>query len=101
MTEEEAIGILNYYNKWRMGAEIPMKQPEVITEAINIIIYEYYKKTKTKHMEQSIKNELIATMLLKVIEENELSQDSAEDTMWKIGYKEGCDMMIEFLNELK
>ncbi len=52
-------------------------------------------------METTIKNELIATMLLKVIEENELSQDSVEETTWKIGYKEACDMMIEFLNELK
>ena len=46
MTEEEAIGILNYYNKWRMGAEIPMKQPEVITEAIDTIINAYKKRTK-------------------------------------------------------
>jgi len=52
-------------------------------------------------METTIKNELISTMLLKVIEENELSQESAEETTWKIGYKEACDMMIEFLNELK
>lgn len=52
-------------------------------------------------MEQTIKNELIATMLLKVIEENELSQESVEDTMWKLGYKEACDMMIELLNQLK
>jgi hypothetical protein len=101
MTEKEAIIILTYYNDWRMGEDIEMPSPKLLTEAINIIIYEYYKKTKTKHMETTIKNELIATMLLKVIEENELSQDSAEETTWKIGYKEACDMMIEFLNELK
>ena len=86
MTEKEAIIILTYYNDWRMGEDIEMPSPKLLTEAIKIIIYEYYKKIKTKHMEQSIKNELIATMLLKVIE---------------IGYKEACDMMIEFLNELK
>ena len=101
MTEKEAIIILTYYNDWRMGEDIPMQQPAVITEALKTIIHEYYKKIKTKHMEQSIKNELIATMLLKVIEENESSQESVEDTMWKLGYQEACDMMIEFLNELK
>lgn len=46
MTEEQAIGILNYYNKWRMGAEIPMKEPEEITEAINAIVNAYKKRTK-------------------------------------------------------
>lgn len=101
MTEKEAIIILTYYNDWRMGEDIEMPSPKLLTEAIKIIIYEYYKKIKTKHMEQSIKNELIATMLLKVIEENESSQESVEDTMWKLGYQEACDMMIEFLNELK
>ena len=52
-------------------------------------------------METTIKNELIAAMLLKVIDENQLSQQSIEEDTWKIGYKEACDMMIEYLNELQ
>jgi hypothetical protein len=47
MTEKEAIIILTYYNDWRMGAEIPMKQPKVITKAIETII-NAYKKRKNK-----------------------------------------------------
>ena len=45
MTEKEAIIILTYYNDWRMGADIPMQEPEVITEALETIIKAYYKKT--------------------------------------------------------
>lgn len=45
MTEKEAIIILTYYNDWRMGEDIPMQEPAVITEALKTIINAYYKKT--------------------------------------------------------
>lgn len=45
MKEEEAIIILNYYNQWRQGKDIPMLEPSVITEAIKTIIDYYYKNT--------------------------------------------------------
>jgi hypothetical protein len=45
MTEEEAILLLASYNLWRLGAEIEMKEPKEITEAIETIINAYYKKT--------------------------------------------------------
>jgi hypothetical protein len=35
MTEHEAILLLASYNLWRLGAEIEMKEPKEITEAIN------------------------------------------------------------------
>lgn len=46
MTEKEAIIILTYYNDWRMGADIPMQEPAVITEAINTIVNAYKKRNK-------------------------------------------------------
>ena len=42
MTEKEAIIILTYYNDWRMGEDIPMQEPAVITEALKTIIQAYY-----------------------------------------------------------
>jgi hypothetical protein len=45
MTEKEAIIILTYFNEWRMGEDIPMPKPAVITEALKTIIQAYYKKT--------------------------------------------------------
>jgi len=45
MTEKEAIIILTYYNDWRMGEDIEMPSPKLITEAIETIIQAYYKKT--------------------------------------------------------
>jgi len=45
MTEKEAIIILTYYNDWRMGEDIEMPNPKLITEAIKTIIQAYYKKT--------------------------------------------------------
>jgi hypothetical protein len=42
MTEKEAIIILTYYNDWRMGEDIPMQEPAVITEALKTIIKYYY-----------------------------------------------------------
>jgi hypothetical protein len=42
MTEKEAIIILTYYNDWRMGEDIPMQEPSVITEALKTIIQYYY-----------------------------------------------------------
>ena len=45
MTEKEAIIILTYYNYWRMGEDIEMPSPKLITEAIETIIQYYYINT--------------------------------------------------------
>jgi hypothetical protein len=42
MTEKEAIIILTYYNDWRMGEDIEMPNPKLITEALKTIIEYYY-----------------------------------------------------------
>lgn len=51
-------------------------------------------------METTIKHQLIAAMLLKVIDENKSSQESVETEEWKLGYHEACDMVLEFLDVL-
>ena len=51
-------------------------------------------------METTIKHELIAAMLLKVIDENKEAQESVETEEWKLGYHEACDMVLEFLDVL-
>lgn len=38
MTLEEAVKILEYYNKWRQGYITPMPNPIEITQAIKIIL---------------------------------------------------------------
>jgi len=41
MVLKEAIDILERYNKWRLGANIPMVESKKITEAINVVVEEY------------------------------------------------------------
>jgi len=48
MTEKEAIINLAYYNDWRLGEDIPMPEPKVITEAIKVVI----QKFKERNYEQ-------------------------------------------------
>ena len=40
MTLQEAIKILEEYNKWRRGAETPQLNPKIIGEAIDIAIHQ-------------------------------------------------------------
>jgi hypothetical protein len=51
-------------------------------------------------MEVTIKHELLAAIMLKVIDENKDSQESVESEEWKLGYHEACDMVLEFLDQL-
>ena len=52
-------------------------------------------------MKVTEKNEVLAAILLKVIDENQESQNSSEHEIWKLGYKEACDMIIEHLKEIQ
>ena len=52
-------------------------------------------------MEENIKNELLASILLKVMDENQLSQNSEENELWKLGYHEACDMVLKHLQLLQ
>ena len=38
MTLQEAIQTLEYYNKWRLGAELDQPSPKEITDALEIAI---------------------------------------------------------------
>jgi hypothetical protein len=44
--------------------------------------------------------ELLALILVNVIDENNQSQDSQENELWKLGYQEACDKVIDMLQEL-
>ena len=50
---------------------------------------------------EEIKNELLASILLKVIDENREAQESIESEEWKLGYHEACDMVLEELQKLQ
>lgn len=52
-------------------------------------------------MEEKIKNELLASILLQVIDKNKEVEESAESDEWILGYHEACNMVIRFLEELK
>ena len=45
MTKEEALNILVEFQKWRRGAEIPMQEPRIIGEAIDMAIEVLKEKT--------------------------------------------------------
>lgn len=48
MTKEEALNILAEFQKWRRGAEIPMQEPRIIGEAIDVAIEVLKEKTKNE-----------------------------------------------------
>lgn len=41
MEAQEALKLLEYHNKWRKGADIPMLNPTVLGEVIDTIIKKY------------------------------------------------------------
>lgn len=41
----EAIKLLKHHQKWRMGADIPMIAPHLISQAIECLIMEFELKT--------------------------------------------------------
>lgn len=52
-------------------------------------------------MEVNIKDELLASIMLQVIDKNREVQESSESDEWILGYHEACDMVLEHLQELK
>ena len=49
MNLQKAISVLNEYQEWRMGAEIPMLEPKQISEAIRIILDDHlHRQLETK-----------------------------------------------------
>jgi len=52
MTLTEALKILGVYQKWRLGAEIPMIPPNKVTKAIDVILQE---QDKNKYSEENMK----------------------------------------------
>lgn len=44
MEVKDAIDLLEHYNKWRKGADVPMVQPKALSEAIDLIVELYRKK---------------------------------------------------------
>ena len=43
MDVQEALRLLEHHNKWRRGADIPMLNPTVLGEVIDIIVKEFKK----------------------------------------------------------
>lgn len=56
-----------------------------------------------KNMETELnaqKVAITASILLKLKEENKLSQESVEDETWKVGYQDACKMVEDYIKEL-
>ena len=49
MELKQAIEILTEYNQWRLGEDIPMIEPSLITVALNEVIEEYNNKNINKY----------------------------------------------------
>lgn len=45
--------------------------------------------------------DLLGTLLVKIVDENIISQESVESEEWKLGYQEACDMVIEYLAKIQ
>jgi hypothetical protein len=45
MNLAEAIKTIEHYQKWRLGADIEMIHPKILTQALNLILDEVKKKT--------------------------------------------------------
>jgi hypothetical protein len=43
MDVQEALRLLEHHNKWRRGADVPMLQPKVLGEVIDLIVKEFKK----------------------------------------------------------
>jgi hypothetical protein len=56
------------------------------------------KQLKSNTME---KEQLLASLLIKIVDENKLSQESAESDEWILGYQEACEMMINYLAKIQ
>ena len=52
-------------------------------------------------MKPTIKDEILAHLLLKVIDENKNVEESSESEEWILGYHEACDMVLEFIGDLQ
>jgi hypothetical protein len=48
MELKRAIEILTEYNRWRLGEDVPMIEPSLITVALNKVIDEYTTKKPSK-----------------------------------------------------
>jgi len=44
---------------------------------------------------------ITASIILKVMDENKKSQESDENELWKLGYHEACDMILEQIREFQ
>lgn len=55
MTYEEAIKTLKIHQEWRLGADIEMLEPKIITEAIDAILF-YHPKQVTDTILRSVLN---------------------------------------------
>ena len=47
------------------------------------------------------KEQLLASLLIKIVDENKLSQESAESDEWILGYQEACEMMINYIAKIQ
>lgn len=47
MTLSEAITILEHHQKWRLGADLEMVHPKILTQALDLILEEVKKNIET------------------------------------------------------
>lgn len=60
MNLAEAIKIVEYHQKWRMGADLEMIHPKILTQALNLILEEVKKNIVQSPLnsDEEIKNVL-------------------------------------------
>lgn len=51
MTLQEAVKILETHQRWRLGAEIEISEPKVLTKALDVVL-EYLLKVAHEHLKK-------------------------------------------------
>jgi len=51
MTLQEAVTILETHQRWRLGAEIEMEEPKVVTKALDVVLA-YLLEVALEHLKK-------------------------------------------------
>ena len=71
MTLQEAISVLTIHQQWRMGEEIPMLEPKIISEAINIILDNHLHNQLEETVEEKMHKFFNETSPIELVEKFE------------------------------
>lgn len=90
MELSKAIEVLKEHNEWRLGADIPMENPKVITEAINTVVnnFKYFDEKQERISDLECRVKELKNSCLEFSQKIEYTEKEKED-YWGIDCKCG------------